>query len=87
MDTLVIETHGGISGMTNFEIYIKPGIEFEIVTKSGKRKIKCVEYTGSGKKQCFRCALCHNINLCSHFDCGKHGFLTKFKEIKDKKGK
>lgn len=84
MDTLVIETHGGISGMTNFQIYIEPGVEFEIITRKGsKRKIKCVEYTGSGKRQCFRCAFCHNINLCSHFDCGAHG-MTKFKEIKDK---
>lgn len=85
MNTLIINTHGGISGLTDFFIEVKPDVQFTISREDAADEYRCVEYTGQENRQCYKCALCHNIDLCCHFLCNpkkrKDGKMVKFKHM------
>lgn len=87
MSEISIETHGGISGETNFEIFVKDGIAFYIDNQAYISQ----EYNGAENRQCYKCAFCHGIDLCSHFQCQRDGKLFKFRRLnigkKDEQGK
>ncbi len=83
MNTLIINTHGGISGLTDFYIEVNPNVQFTIGNDNAAYEYRCVEYRGQENRQCYKCALCHNIDLCCHFLCSpkkrKDGKMVKFK--------
>lgn len=79
---LLIDTHGGISGITDFSIIIKPKKKFALDFSGITIMYEAIKYTGNPNRQCYKCAFCHSIDLCSHFICTYHGEPIKFKIIK-----
>ena len=79
---LLIDTHGGISGITDFSIIIKPKKKFVLDFSGTTQMYEAIEYTGKHNRQCYKCAFCHCVDLCAHFVCNNNGELIKFMEVK-----
>lgn len=77
MRQLNINTKGVISGETNFEIFVKHGIVFYIDNQAYISQ----EYNRAENRQCYKCAFCHDVDLCFHFQCKRDGKLFKFRRL------
>lgn len=77
---LIIDTHGGIGGEYDFLIYLNPGKRFTLEYGEAVEYM-AIQYTGHPKRQCYKCAFCHSIDLCVHFRCrDREGNMIKFKK-------
>lgn len=77
---LTIDTHGGISAVQDFVISVKPEKTFTLEVHGIRTVYKAIEYTGQENRQCYKCAFCHQVDLCVHFEC-KRGKMIKFKTL------
>lgn len=69
MARLIIETHGGISGLTDFKIFIKRDVTFELKSFGDSGVFVCKQFIGDPAKQCYKCAFCHSVDVCNHVIC------------------
>ncbi len=69
MAQVSIETHGGIEAITNFKLFVEPKITFVVKEKKFTSVFLCKEYKGHPSRQCYKCAFCHDVDLCSHMQC------------------
>lgn len=69
MAKLTINTHGGLSGEADFKLMVKPGTTFTVEKNGEAVSYICRKYEGNKSRQCYKCAICHNIDLCVHLEC------------------
>lgn len=69
MAKLTINTHGGLSGEADFNLMVKPGTTFTVEKNGEAVSYICRKYEGNILRQCYKCAICHNVDLCAHLEC------------------